>query len=152
LFHYRAEIAANSRVGGLIRTACGSGESDQSCKSPIRPDSSLFRRDSVPRAGCVRSRPGASRFARSKVLSGQEAKRPGPLIRKEPLLRVPFDRNTGLSLQTLGGEAYALPPCTDGFHDCWSEQRERHQMAHIAVACTPAEDPKPDSFSAALRE
>ena len=26
-----------------------------------------------------------------------------------------------------------MPPCTDAFHDCWSEQRERHQMAHIAV-------------------
>ena len=70
------------------------------------------------------------------VFSGSEAKSLGPLIRKEPLLRVPFDRNTSLSLQTLGGEADALPPCTDGFHDCWSEQRERHHMAHIAVADT----------------
>ena len=45
LVHYIPEIAANSRVGGLIRSARGSGESDQSCKSPIRPDSSQFRRD-----------------------------------------------------------------------------------------------------------
>src|SRR5689334_5548909 len=65
-----------------------------------------------------------------------EAKRRGSLIRKKPLLGVPFDRNTSLRLQTLGGEADALPPCTDAFHDCWSEQRERHQMAHIAVADT----------------
>src|SRR5690348_6243715 len=62
--------------------------------------------------------------------------RRGSLILKKPLLGVPFDRNTSLSLQTLGGEADALPPCTDAFHDCWSEQRERHQMAHIAVADT----------------
>ena len=101
-FTYNPEKAANKRVGGLIRSAGGSGESDQSCKSPIFPDSSLFRRDSVPRADSVRSRPDASPFARSKVLGGSEAKRPGPLIRKEALLRVPFDRNTGLSLQTLG--------------------------------------------------
>jgi hypothetical protein len=40
---------------------------------------------------------------------------------QKPLLGVPFDRNTSLSLQTLGGEADALPPCTDAFHDCWSE-------------------------------
>src|SRR5579863_7444245 len=32
---------------GLIRLAPGSGGSDQSCKSPIRSDSSLFRSDSV---------------------------------------------------------------------------------------------------------
>jgi hypothetical protein len=69
VFSYRPEIAANSRVGGLIRSARGSGESDQSCKSPIRPDSSLFRRDSVPRAGCVRSRPDASPLSRSMLFS-----------------------------------------------------------------------------------
>jgi hypothetical protein len=72
VFGYSPEIAANSRVGGLIRSARGSGESDQSCKSPIRPDSSLFRRDSVPRADSVRSRPDASPFARSMVLSGRK--------------------------------------------------------------------------------
>src|SRR5580700_10732307 len=47
LFTYRPEMSANSRVGGLIRSARGTGESDHSCKSPIRHDSSLFRRDSV---------------------------------------------------------------------------------------------------------
>ena len=77
-----------------------------------------------------------SRSAYRTALGWSEAKRPGPLIRKEPLLGVPFDRNTGLSLQTLGGEADALPPCTDAFHDCGSEQGERHQMAHIAFADT----------------
>ena len=59
------------------------------------------------------------------VLKWSEAIRSGSLICKESLLGVPFDRNTGLSLQTLGGEADALPPCTDGFHNCWSEQCER---------------------------
>ena len=54
---------------GLIHSARGSGESDQSCRSPIRPDSSLFRKDSVPRADSVRQRPDASPFARSMVLS-----------------------------------------------------------------------------------
>jgi hypothetical protein len=62
LFAYRPEMAANSRVGGLIRSARGSGERDQSCKSPIRHDSSLFGRDSVPRADFVRSHPDASPF------------------------------------------------------------------------------------------
>ena len=56
---------------GLIHSARGSGERDQSCRSPIRPDSSLFRKDSVPRADSVRSRPDASPFARSMVLSGR---------------------------------------------------------------------------------
>jgi hypothetical protein len=60
---------ARGRADSLAR---GSGESDQSCKSPIRLDSSLFRRDSVPRADSVRSRPDASPFARSMVLSGRK--------------------------------------------------------------------------------
>jgi len=37
VFSYSSEIAANARVGGLIRSARGSGESEQSCKLPIRP-------------------------------------------------------------------------------------------------------------------
>ncbi len=55
-----------------------------------------------------------------------EAKRPGPLIRKKPLLRVPFDRNTGLSLQTLGGEADALPPCVWRIADFPHKSAIRH--------------------------
>src|SRR5271167_2807816 len=55
VFSYSPEMATNSRVGGPIRAARGTGERDQSCKSPIRHDSSLFRRDSVPRADSVRS-------------------------------------------------------------------------------------------------
>ena len=58
------------------------------------------------------------------------------LIRQQPLLCIPFDRNAGLSLQALGREADALPPGADGFNDCWSEQGERYHMAHIAVAHT----------------
>jgi hypothetical protein len=75
-FTYRPEIAANSRVGGLIRTARGTGERDESCKSPIRHDSSLFRRDSVPRADSVRSRPDASPVLDrwSSVVGSEEAR------------------------------------------------------------------------------
>ena len=36
IFIYNAELAANSRVSGLIRSARGTGESDKSCKSQIR--------------------------------------------------------------------------------------------------------------------
>ena len=54
-FTYNLEKAANPRVGEPIRAARGTGERDQSCKSRIRRDSSLFRRDSVPRADSVRS-------------------------------------------------------------------------------------------------
>ena len=70
LLPYSPEIAAKWRVGGLIRSARGSGERDQSCKPPIFADSSPFRRDSVPRADFFRLRPDASTFARSKVLGG----------------------------------------------------------------------------------
>jgi hypothetical protein len=36
------------------------------------------------------------------MLSGQKRRRPGSLVCKEPLLRDPFDRKTGLNLQALG--------------------------------------------------
>jgi hypothetical protein len=62
LFTYRPEIATNLRVGGPIRSARGTGERDRILQPLIRHDSSLFRRDSVPRANSVRSRPDASPF------------------------------------------------------------------------------------------
>jgi hypothetical protein len=36
------------------------------------------------------------------ILSGQKRRRPGSLVCKDPLLRAPFDRKTGLNLQALG--------------------------------------------------
>ncbi len=65
VFTYNLEKAANARVDGPICAARGTGESEHSWKSLIRHDSSLFRRDSVPRADSVRSPLDASRFARS---------------------------------------------------------------------------------------
>ena len=44
------EDAAIPRVDGAIRSPGGTGESEQSHKAPIHPDSSLFGKDSVPRA------------------------------------------------------------------------------------------------------
>jgi hypothetical protein len=44
----------------------------------------------------------ASPVARSMDPEWSEAKKPGSLVCKKPLLRVPFDRKTGLSLQALG--------------------------------------------------
>ena len=44
------------------------------------------------------------------------------LIRQQPLLCIPLDRNPGQNLEALGREADALPPCADGFNDYWSEQ------------------------------
>src|SRR5277367_4763445 len=77
LFTYRLEMSANSRVGGLIRSAGGTRERDQSCKSPIRDDSSLFRRDSVPRADSFRSCPDVSPVLGRWLFSDQKRRGPG---------------------------------------------------------------------------
>jgi hypothetical protein len=50
------EDTAIPRVDGPIRSPGGTGESEQSQKAPIHPDSSLFGKDSVPRAESPYSR------------------------------------------------------------------------------------------------
>lgn len=56
------------------------------------------------------------------------------LVRKEPVLRVPFDRKTRVILQALGRKAHGLSPGADRFNYRRRQESERDHMAYIAVA------------------
>ena len=58
------------------------------------------------------------------------------LVRKEPLLRIPFDRETSVILQALGRKAHGLSPATDRFNYRRRQESERDHVAYIAVAQT----------------
>ena len=58
------------------------------------------------------------------------------LVRKKPLLRIPFDWETGVVLQTLGRQADGLSPHADRFNYRRRQESERDHMAYVAITQT----------------